>query len=247
MAQTKRSALRLNHDTQRRRGFTMTEHSADCSMVHSGIYDLIDVEDDATFANGVRFRTVMVEGTLEAPKIQGDSLIIDNGIVRCSGRIHVRRISGRGTLEVKGDIICESIEMTGSVNTDGNIRCSGDMNITGALRNVHHIIADNLSMHGVLHGNDIDGRVFFTQPLHSTMFSRFGMPDYQAQSRVTLIKASEVSACKLICRTIKADSASLREGSAVEHAICSTTLGTDTTSNVMLLKGACRRVHLRTA
>ncbi|KAB7788632.1 hypothetical protein [Bifidobacterium cebidarum] len=225
----------------------MTEHSADCSMVHSGVYDLIDVEDDATFANGVRFRTAIVEGTLEAPTIQGDSLIIDNGIVRCSGRIHVKRICGRGELEVRGDILCESIELTGSVNTDGDIRCSGDMAITGALRNAHHIVADNLYMHGVLHGNDIDGRVFFTQPLRSTMFSRFGMPDYQAQSRVILIKASEVSACKLICRTMKADSASLREGTAVEHAVCSTTLGMDMTSNVLLLKGACRRVHLRTA
>lgn len=225
-------------------GITMHK-STDCSLIHSGDYDLIDVEQNATFADAVRFRTTMVEGSLQAPNIQGENLIINKGVVRCSGKIRVKRIAGCGTLEVKGDIVCDSIQLTGSLVSDGNIYCSGNMEMTGTLSNAHRITADEMQLSGVLHGNDIDGRSFTVRPLHSTMFSRFGMPDYQARSHADAISVSNVDASRLTCRTMTVDTATLRNGTSVESAACSTLLGIDRTSSVLLLTGACRRTHLR--
>lgn len=218
-----------------------------CSVVHSGNYDLIEVEQDTTFANGVRFQTTMVEGTLQAALITGERLIIDNGIVHCTGKVQVKHISGCGTLEVKGDLICDSIELIGSLHSEGNIRCSGDLSITGKLSNIHRISADSVHLNGVIQGNNIYGRTLLMQPLCSTMYSRFGMTNYQARSNVSSIQAKDVDVHHLSCQTLQADTAALRDGSAVQNAVCSTILGIDRTSNVLLLAGKCQRVHLRTA
>ncbi|KFI93109.1 hypothetical protein BISA_1274 [Bifidobacterium saguini DSM 23967] len=217
------------------------------SVVHSGDYDLIDVDQDTIFANGVHFHTTMVEGTLQAKLITGERLIINNGTVRCSGTIRVTSISGCGTLEVKGNLICDSIELIGSLYSEGNIRCSGDLTVTGKLSNIHRINADSVHLNGVVQGNSIYGRTLLMQPLCSTMYSRFGMTNYQERSNVSNIHAQEVDAHKLTCQTLHADTAALRDGSAVQNVICSTTLGLDRTSNVLLLAGNCQRIHLRTA
>ncbi|MBT1174887.1 hypothetical protein JS530_05120 [Bifidobacterium sp. LC6] len=217
------------------------------TMVHSGTYGFIDIEDETEFSSGVRFRTTMVEGTLEADEIQGDDLIMDNGTVRCTGPIHVHSISGCGTLMTEGDIVCENIALTGNLKSFGNIRCSGDLSLTGQLRNTHRISADAVYLCGVLQGHDVEGHILHMEPLRSNMYARFGMPDYQARSRITAIHANDVEAQELSCKTMRADVIALRDGSAVESAMCSTTLMIDHSSNVLIITGTCRRIHTRTA
>ena len=79
------------------------------------------------------------------------------------------------------------------------------------------------------------------------MFSRFDMDGYEDGSTVRHITAVTVEANHLQCRTLTADSAMLRNGSAVESATCATALGIDCTSSVLLVNGDCQRIHLKTA
>ena len=51
------------------------------------------------------------------------------------------------------------------------------------------------------------------------------------------ITAVTVEANHLQCRTLTADSAMLRNGSAVESATCATAIGIDRTSSVLLVNG----------
>ena len=79
------------------------------------------------------------------------------------------------------------------------------------------------------------------------MFSRFDMDGYEDGSMVRHITAVTVEANHLQCRTLTADSAMLRNGSAVESATCATAIGIDRTSSVLLVNGDCQRIHLKTA
>ena len=71
------------------------------------------------------------------------------------------------------------------------------------------------------------------------MFSRFDMDGYEDGSTVRHITAVTVEANHLQCQTLTADSAMLRNGSAVESATCATALGIDRTSSVLLVNGDC--------
>ena len=109
------------------------------------------------------------------------------------------------------------------------------------------IEGDKLVLNGVLKGHDVNSRALEVHPLRSTMFSRFDMDGYEDGSTVRHITAVTVEANHLQCRTLTADSAMLRNGSAVESATCATALGIDRTSSVLLVNGDCQRIHLKTA
>lgn len=183
---------------------------------------------------------MIVTSTLEASVIEGDKLVIKSGIVRCDGDIRVFSISG------SGDIICDEITFTGKLRCNGDIVCSGNLSVNGSL-GTRHISGQTVRLNGVLKGHDINSRALEVHPLRSTMFSRFDMDGYEDGSTVRHITAVTVEANHLQCRTLTADSAMLRNGSAVESATCATAIGIDRTSSVLLVNGDCQRIHLKTA
>ena len=198
----------------------MHHHTGNTGHVRNGNYGLITVTTRTTFADDVRFRTTMVTGTLEANTITGNQLIVDNGTVRCSGDVHVEHIAGRGRIITDGSIICGGIELTGDLHSGGDITCNDDLLVKGSLE---------------------------IRPLRSSMFTRFDMLKYEGGSSASHIDVNKIEAHRLTCRTLQAGTAILCDNSMVEHAICSTSIGLDRTSCVMLVNRECRRYHLKTA
>jgi len=221
-------------------------HTGNIGHVRNGNYGLITVTTRTTFADDVRFRTTMVTGTLEANTIAGNQLIVDNGTVRCSGDVHVERIAGRGRIITDGSIICGGIELTGDLHSGGDITCNDDLLVKGSLTS-RHIRARNILLHGVLQGHRINGSSLEIRPLRSAMFTRFDMLKYEGGSSASHIDVNKIEAHRLTCRTLQAGTAILCDNSMVEHAICSTSIGLDRTSCVMLVNRECRRYHLKTA
>ncbi|PJM79180.1 hypothetical protein [Bifidobacterium scaligerum] len=225
----------------------MNDHPQTCISVHGGTYGTIAISQHSQLEDGVRFRTMLVTSELEADEINGDELIVANGAVRCTGDVTVPTISGRGQLDIGGNIVCNQMTFTGTVHCEGDIRCNGTLSVNGSLKNAQHISAQTVHLNGVLHGRDIAGQELEVQPLRSQMFSRFNMNEYESGRSAATINASTVRARGLTCRLMHADSVTLREGSTVEHATCTISLGTDRTSSVLLMGHNCRRVHLKTA
>ena len=201
----------------------MGKHTQNCTLIGKGVYGTIGVDQRSRLADGAHFHTMIVTSTLEASVIEGDKLVIKSGIVRCDGDIRVSSISG------SGDIVC-----------------SGNLSVNGSL-GTRHISGQTVRLNGVLKGHDVNSRALEVHPLRSTMFSRFDMDGYEDGSTVRHITAVTVEANHLQCRTLTADSAMLRNGSAVESATCATALGVDRTSSVLLVNGDCQRIHLKTA
>ena len=199
----------------------MGKHTQNCTLIGKGVYGTIGVDQRSRLADGAHFHTMIVTSTLEASVIEGDKLVIKSGIVRCDGDIRVSSISG--------DIVC-----------------SGNLSVNGSL-GTRHISGQTVRLNGVLKGHDVNSRALEVHPLRSTMFSRFDMDGYEDGSTVRHITAVTVEANHLQCRTLTADSAMLRNGSAVESATCATALGIDRTSSVLLVNGDCQRIHLKTA
>lgn len=224
----------------------MGKHTQNCTLIGKGAYGTIGVDQRSRLADGAHFHTMIVTSTLEASVIEGDKLVIKSGIVRCDGDIRVSSISGSGDIEVGGDIICDEITFTGKLRCNGDIVCSGNLSVNGSL-GTRHISGQTVRLNGVLKGHDVNSRALEVHPLRSTMFSRFDMDGYEDGSTVRHITAVTVEANHLQCRTLTADSAMLRNGSAVESATCATALGIDRTSSVLLVNGDCQRIHLKTA
>ena len=212
----------------------MGKHTQNCTLIGKGVYGTIGVDQRSRLADGAHFHTMIVTSTLEASVIEGDKLVIKSGIVRCDGDIRVSSISGSGDIEVGGDIICDEITFTGNLSVNGSL-------------GTRHISGQTVRLNGVLKGHDVNSRALEVHPLRSTMFSRFDMDGYEDGSTVRHITAVTVEANHLQCRTLTADSAMLRNGSAVESATCATALGIDRTSGVLLVNGDCQRIHLKTA
>ena len=209
----------------------MGKHTQNCTLIGKGVYGTIGVDQRSRLADGAHFHTMIVTSTLEASVIEGDKLVIKSGIVRCDGDIRVSSISGSGDIEVGGDIICDEITFTGKLRCNGDIVCSGNLSVNGSL-GTRHISGQTVRLNGVLKGHDVNSRALEVHPLRST---------------VRHITAVTVEANHLQCRTLTADSAMLRNGSAVESATCATALGIDRTSSVLLVNGDCQRIHLKTA
>ena len=214
----------------------MGKHTQNCTLIGKGVYGTIGVDQRSRLADGAHFHTMIVTSTLEASVIEGDKLVIKSGIVRCDGDIRVSSISGSGDIEVGGD----------KLRCNGDIVCSGNLSVNGSL-GTRHISGQTVRLNGVLKGHDVNSRALEVHPLRSTMFSRFDMDGYEDGSTVRQITAVTVEANHLQCRTLTADSAMLRNGSAVESATCATALGIDRTSSVLLVNGDCQRIHLKTA
>ena len=166
--------------------------------------------------------------------------------MRCSGDVHVERIAGRGRIITDGSIICGGIELTGDLHSGGDITCNDDLLVKGSLTS-RHIRARNILLHGVLQGHRINGSSLEIRPLRSAMFTRFDMLKYEGGSSASHIDVNKIEAHRLTCRTLQAGTAILCDNSMVEHAICSTSIGLDRTSCVMLVNRECRRYHLKTA
>lgn len=224
----------------------MGKHTQNCTLIGKGVYGTIGVDQRSRLADGAHFHTMIVTSTLEASVIEGDKLVIKSGIVRCDGDIRVFSISGSGDIEVGGDIICDEITFTGKLRCNGDIVCSGNLSVNGSL-GTRHISGQTVRLNGVLKGHDVNSRALEVHPLRSTMFSRFDMDGYEDGSTVRHITAVTVEANHLQCQTLTADSAMLRNGSAVESATCATAIGIDRTSSVLLVNGDCQRIHLKTA
>lgn len=218
------------------------------SYVHPGFHETITVEAHTRFAAGVRCHTLRVSGVLDAGAISSEYLNLDNGIVHGSRDCHIRHITGQGTIEINGDLICDSIDMTGSLRCRDNIRCSGGIVINGLLVGKRHVEAESITLTGTLVSGDVNGRTLTIRTLHSAMFDRFGMDGYGERSQTGTVTVADLDAGRLDCKLLNADTAVLREGSFVEHAVCTTELSLDTSSAVVLLNGGCHRArHLKSA
>ena len=109
-----------------------------------------------------------------------------------------------------------------------------------------YAVGRNILLHGVLQGQRINGSSLEIRPLRSAMFTRFDMLKYEGGSSASHIDVNKIEAHRLTCRTLQAGTAILCDNSMVEHAICSTSIGLDRTSCVMLVKGLlaqCRIAH----
>ena len=165
---------------------------------------------------------------------------------RLADGAHFHTMIVTSTLEasvIEGD---KPVIKSGKLRCNGDIVCSGNLSVNGSL-GTRHISGQTVRLNGVLKGHDVNSRALEVHPLRSTMFSRFDMDGYEDGSTVRHITAVTVEANHLQCRTLTADSAMLRNGSAVESATCATALGIDRTSSVLLVNGDCQRIHLKTA
>ncbi|MBT1171173.1 hypothetical protein [Bifidobacterium sp. SO4] len=209
---------------------------------------MIDVTARTRFARGVRFRCTTVRALLEAESLDGEILELEGGKVRCRGVARIRCLTGRGIIEISGDLFCDAIGMTGELRCSGNVHCSGDILVNGKLLSRQHVSGGNITLKGMLTTGTVSGNALVIRPLHSAMFSRFGMTQYEGRSEADQVTVVDLDAGNLQCRLLKANTAILRDGTMVEHAVCDTSLSLDTSSAVVMLSGKCHRAkHLRSA
>lgn len=226
----------------------MNGESTGMIYVMPGDHDAIDVTARTRFARGVRFRCTTVKSLLEAESLDGEVLELEGGKVRCKGVTRVERLAGRGIIEISGDLFCDAIDMTGELRCSGSIHCSGDILVNGKLLSRQHVSGGNITLKGTLTTKTVSGNALTIQPLHSAMFSRFGMTQYEGRSEADQVTVIDLDAGNLQCKLLKADTAVLRDGTMVEHAVCDTSLSMDASSAVVMLSGTCHRAkHLKSA
>lgn len=214
--------------------------------VPEGVYGRLTVTGNAGLDDGVVFDALDVaEGTLDAPRIEGGRLTLDGGTVRCHGDMVVGRVRGHGRMVVDGGIDCDGMDLVGSVECLGVIRCAGAMRVNGRLTDASSITAQSTEVNGVLRGRTLDSRVFELRPLPSRLLFRLGAGDYAATSMLTRLAARRIDAEGLVCGHLAARIISLREGCRVERIDCSESLGMDWSSSATVICGAGRRVRLR--
>ncbi|NMM93564.1 hypothetical protein [Bifidobacterium oedipodis] len=233
------------HGTERNSDTDSDEIAPEAAPVR-GIGTL-EIREPRQFCGIVRARTIHVADVLDAHGIICDCLILDNGTLQCFADLHAHRISGNGCIRINGALECDSLDLTGDLETHGEIICSGTLNINGSLINTRRVTADTIILNGACKGRELDGRNLDIRPLNSNMFARFGMNRFDAGIEVVQINANQLKAQGLRCQSLKANKALLRNDSHVQSAICDAALGTDRTSSVVLVGGDCRRVHLKTA
>ncbi|MBW3089314.1 hypothetical protein [Bifidobacterium miconisargentati] len=213
-----------------------------------GNHDAIDVTARTRFARGVRFRCTTVRALLEAESLDGEILELEGGKVRCRGVARIRCLTGRGIIEISGNLFCDAIGMTGELRCSGNVHCSGDILVNGKLLSRQHVSGGDITLKGTLTTGTVSGNALVIRPLHSAMFSRFGMTQYEGRSEADQVTVVDLDAGNLRCKLLKADTAILRDGTMVEHAVCETSLSLDASSAVVMLSGKCHRAkHLRSA
>lgn len=227
-----------------------TNHDADDN--NDGIASVrgigtLEIREPRQFSGTVHASTIHVANVLKAHGIICDCLILDNATLQCFSDLRAHRISGNGRIYVNGALECDSLDLTGDLETHGDITCSGTLNVNGSLINTRRVTADTIILNGACKGRELDGRDLDIRPLNSAMFARFGMNRFDAGIEVAQINANQLKAQGLNCQSLKANKALLRNGSHVQSAICDAALGTDRTSSVILVGGDCRRVHLKTA
>lgn len=190
--------------------------------VPDGSYQNVTANGSCSCDAGMRFDGLRARGSFDAMRLDGGNVHCE-GRLTCRGDMHVNRISGHGELHVGGDLRCSALDFTGKIIVQGDVMCPGGMTVRGLLR------TERLRM----------------TPLSSAMFGRSGMTEFTRTSNAERIIGGDLRVSRLICTLMQGVFIRLTDESHVERASCITKLAMDSTSSVLLVSGAAKRVYLR--
>ncbi len=202
-------------------------------------YQSLTLSGSCELGTGASFNTATVSGALTAHGCSGKCLTCESGNITCHGDMRVATISGHGRLEVRGNLICDSITFTGDIHVYGQIICSHALNVYGRLTNNHTIRAEEISIDGVLIGQDLHIQTLQLQPLRSLLLSRIGMRKYLSRSRARTVIGTTINARKFDCDDLHARHINIGEHCRITH-ICSRNIyHDDGTSRILKLDAGC--------
>ena len=212
--------------------------------VPDGSYQNVTANGSCSCDAGMRFDGLRARGSFDAMGLDGGDVHCEGRLV-CRGDMHVNRISGHGELHVGGDLRCSALDFTGKIIVQGDVMCPGGMTVRGLLRNRSCIVTRYLDMQGTLDADELRTERLRMTPLSSAMFGRSGMTEFTRTSNAERIIGGDLRVSRLICTLMQGVFIRLTDESHVERASCITKLAMDSTSSVLLVSGAAKRVYLR--
>lgn len=204
--------------------------------ISAGRYDTVVVNGDARMEPDVAFGLLRLRsGTLTATRLRGGVLECA-GVVRCSQDMVVGHVRGHGILLVDGDLVCRTMRFVGTLRCRGSIRCAADLHVDGRLEDRRDIEARNMTLVGVLDAGDLRTGALALSPFEGHLLRRLGMTEYLGGSRARTVRAANVEASGLTCRSIMADQVTLRDGSQAGRVLFTRDLSLDASSDVALMR-----------
>lgn len=158
----------------------------------------------------------MVDGHVPDGSYQN---VTANGSCSCDAGMRFDGLRARGSFDAMG-------LDGGNVHCEGRLICRGDMQ-------------------GTLDADELRTERLRMTPLSSAMFGRSGMTEFTQTSNAERIIGGDLRVSRLICTLMQGVFIRLTDESHVERASCITKLAMDSTSSVLLVSGAAKRVYLR--
>lgn len=216
-------------------------------VLPAGFYTLIEVEGDVRFAPGVRFDTLrLVSGHVRAAHLEGMRLDC-SGRVDCTGDLSVRCIEGHGLIHVGGDLWCDTLRFTGSLDCKGQVEVRTSLELNGRLLGSGLVEAERLRLEGVMRAKEVDSGELEVGALDETMIARLHLTELTPRSRVDTVRGNVVEMARTSCGQIVGGHVTLTDGSSAELIQVDDELCVDGTSTALLVKGNGRRVYVRRA
>ncbi|MCH4209221.1 hypothetical protein [Bifidobacterium sp.] len=204
-------------------------------FIRAGNYGHLALNGPHTLERGVRFEQLTINGRVRASGYRGRHVVVSSGHLVSDGDMTVQRISGHGRMQLRGRLECAAMEFIGELEISRPLICTGQLSVYGSLTSTSQITAQSFTMYGVLEALELHAREALIEPFETKLATRLGMTDYRARSHVKTIHAGTLTARRLNCATLNVDSATLRDGCAVEHAEFIDELAVDQSSSVMML------------
>ncbi|WEV76232.1 hypothetical protein [Bifidobacterium sp. ESL0800] len=204
--------------------------------IQDGDYDVLITHGNTIMRENVTFDTLVVRGILHTSLCRGRRIMMDGGILSCSGKIVSDRLSGHGSIRAKQHISSRRIGFIGEISTDANIVVKETLQIDGSIdarsfKATNARIAGHTAIKDFAETNRLEIR-----PIQSTMFERFGMGKYLEPNSIQRIVATSVALSNTVCRNIDAGYVALSSHSQVEKVIYDNDLRLDKTSRATLIE-----------
>lgn len=213
--------------------------------VPDGSYQNVTTNSSCSCDAGMRFDGLRARGSFDAMRLDGGNVHCEGRLV-CRGDMHVNRISGHGETACRRRPAVAPLWISPARSSCRAMSCAlAGMTVRGLLRNRSCIVTRYLDMQGTLDADELRTERLRMTPLSSAMFGRSGMTEFTQTSNAERIIGGDLRVSRLICTLMQGVFIRLTDESHVERASCITKLAMDSTSSVLLVSGAAKRVYLR--
>ncbi|MDY4678102.1 hypothetical protein [Bifidobacterium tsurumiense] len=202
-------------------------------IVYAGAYDSLVLHGPHRLGSHVSFGKLSTDSLLRTKDCHGEVLACSSGRVICTGNLHVRLLSGYGSIMVHGDIECESLDFTGDIAVKGNIR-THSLKVSGMVSKPRCIDATSIDITGHIVACSVHTEQLTLSTLQSTLLHRHGMPHYAKRSVIDTVVAAQVNVHQLRCRSMDADSITLSDECLIEYVRYRDRLTSDISSAVIM-------------